>query len=1280
MILLMTGFRKAACLAAAAVWILFGFAGVSLADSQELLYNGDFSVYADGEDLPAGWFFTAYDPGATDCWTEDTEGGGRAVCMTSYARNDARVVQKAAVEGNRVYDLSCDIRTEDVAGGTGATLSIDNYSTDGTYCYSENLHGTRGWTRLTMSFRTGMNQKEVTVALRLGGYGTMAYGEVSFANVSLKESAQSDPDLVINLMSEHGTVSFGDTDPGSDPNPGPDSDGKAFTLMVAATLLVAAGCFFLYRNELRFEQSAEEDVPGAGRILVLILSAAFVARVLLSLLFYGHSTDINCFMAWGNAICTRGIREFYTSGMFADYPPGYMYVCGALSWICRLFSVPYGSDMMALVFKMPATLADLAATWILYRFARRHCVPERYSLLIAALYAFCPVLMYVSGAWGQIDSLLGLMVFLTMMLLEDDRPVPAGALYGLAILTKPQALMFGPVLAAAYLLRCLDGGAAWKRRVAEMFGAVVAALAVLFAFSLPFRNGQPFGWLIERYLHTSGSYPYMAIEAFNFASLIGGNWKVVGTEYLGLPYTVWGTAGIAVSVIGSIALYWAARKKNSGALYLCASLMIVGIFTFGHFMHERYLLPALILMLAAYVCYRDRRILIAFLMIGTCALFNALLAMYIVDHQSARTAYYLALTACGSAAEVFSALYYAYTAVEAVRGKQPEILTRKESGSFGEIELPQAGSILPEGPTDISLHLGKRDWIAMAAVTAVYAVFAFLNLGTVSFPESVYYASTPGEAVEIRFDGVQDISEILVNGNIGNSGTLLFSDGRDSLTVQQKYDDMFRWKSFPAGFLTDSLTVSLYSGTVAINEIAFLNEKGEHLPVRTVNGPAADCPLIDEQDTVPPFPSYYNGMYFDELYHARTAYEHLHVLAPYENSHPPLGKILIMLGIMLFGMTPFGWRFTGTLIGVLMLPVMYVLAKRLLRKSEYAFLSMTLFALDFMHFTQTRIATIDVYAVFFILLMYYFMLEYMQMNFYTDPFRSTLRPLFWSGLFFGIGAACKWTGFYAGAGLAVLVLITMIRRYREKREAEQYGSPEEKEAVRPFFSLLVRTCMYLTLFFVVIPFLIYFLSYTPYYIYEAESAGRCGLGEMLRSFWNYQTFMFDYHSGLNATHPYQSMWYTWPFTIRPMWYYSGTHAGMLSTITASGNPAVWWVSAVCFPVFLWFAAKGKWKGNQAVPLMLVGILSNYLPWVMVTRCTFIYHYFATMPFVLLQSCCLLSAAEEREASCRIVRYAWIGFALLFLILLYPGISGLPIPFDYARFLKYLPGGNLMYGA
>ena len=213
------------------------------------------------------------------------------------------------------------------------------------------------------------------------------------------------------------------------------------------------------------------------------------------------------------------------------------------------------------------------------------------------------------------------------------------------------------------------------------------------------------------------------------------------------------------------------------------------------------------------------------------------------------------------------------------------------------------------------------------------------------------------------------------------------------------------------------------SGEAWINELAFFDTAGNLLHV-TVNDASAAA-LVDEQDCVPEYPSYMTGMYFDELYHARTAYEHLHNLSVYEVSHPPLGKIIISVGVAIFGMNPFGWRIMGALFGVAMIPLMYAFGKRMFKRPELALLAAGLFAFDFMHFSQTRISTIDVYGVFFNMCMTYYMYKFIKMDL-GDSLKDTLIPLGLSGLFFGLGCASKWICIYTGAALAVMFFVKMI--------------------------------------------------------------------------------------------------------------------------------------------------------------------------------------------------------------------------------------------------------------
>ena len=95
-----------------------------------------------------------------------------------------------------------------------------------------------------------------------------------------------------------------------------------------------------------------------------------------------------------------------------------------------------------------------------------------------------------------------------------------------------------------------------------------------------------------------------------------------------------------------------------------------------------------------------------------------------------------------------------------------------------------------------------------------------------------------------------------------------------------------------------------------------------------------------------------------------------------------------------------------------MMPFIYLFGLRLTGKTRYACLAAVLLGTDFMHFTLSRIATIDIIVAFFILGMFYFM--------YAFVVSEKRRYLLLAGLFTGLGCATKWTGIYALCGLFVV--------------------------------------------------------------------------------------------------------------------------------------------------------------------------------------------------------------------------------------------------------------------
>jgi hypothetical protein len=579
-------------------------------------------------------------------------------------------------------------------------------------------------------------------------------------------------------------------------------------------------------------------------------------------------------------------------------------------------------------------------------------------------------------------------------------------------------------------------------------------------------------------------------------------------------------------------------------------------------------------------------------------------------------------------------------------------------------------SLFEKGQSD---RLLKLDRILLTTLTLVYALIALLNLGTLSFPTSVYHGAV-GDSCTMVFDGVVDIDEIWFNGNIAQGTLRITADDGTEETYTQEQGDMFEWQEKDMSFTTQSIQLTVEDQPVALNEIAFFSS-GELLPVRPLDEDAKN--LVDEQDTVPDEPSYFNGMIFDEIYHARTAYENIHNLPIYEWTHPPLGKLIIALGILIFGRKPFGWRIMGTLFGVGMIPLMYVFAKRIFKRTDFAFITAGLWAFDCMHFTQTRIATIDVYGVFFILLMFFFMYEYVRRDFFTAPLLEKLWPLALSGVSFGLGCASKWIGCYAGAGLAVVLFYHL---FSAMFEAYKGHDQEAAGRRRLFWQRFIMTGFWCCLWFLLVPGLIYFISYFPYYRYEASIRPGYGLTDMWDTLLKNQKDMYNYHSQLTATHMCQSMWYQWPFTFKSVWFYVAGDGHKISNIASTGNPAVWWISAVGAVCLFLEWVLGKVKRNPVHSILFVGVAANYLPWVLVTRCVFLYHFFATVPFILLSTVYLFFLMEQENRKIHWIKWAWLGLAVVYFILLYPAISGMPTSYGYAGFLEnVLPASILYYG-
>lgn len=352
--------------------------------------------------------------------------------------------------------------------------------------------------------------------------------------------------------------------------------------------------------------------------------------------------------------------------------------------------------------------------------------------------------------------------------------------------------------------------------------------------------------------------------------------------------------------------------------------------------------------------------------------------------------------------------------------------------------------------------------------------------------------------------------------------------------------------------------------------------------------------------------------YFDEVYHAFTARAMLHNdpkawewwnTAPegfaYEWTHPPLAKEGMVLGMKIFGENSFGWRFPGAILGTLSILLVFLITKELFNDNFIALLASGALSLDGLFLVMSRVGMNDIYMVFFALLSLYFYVK---------------NRNFFSALSFGLSLASKWSAVW-------MIPIIFLTHFVLKRKVKiSY------------------------LWFLLLPPLFYLLSYIPMFT----------SGHTFNQFIEVQKQMWWYHTRLKATHPYQSSWWSWPFLIRPVWFYtSGLMKGVIGNIYAFGNPIIFWTGLISVFISGIFAFFEK---NKKVGLIVFAYTIFFAPWALSPRIMFIYHYLPSIPFMAILIGYVLKKYQK-------LIVPFFAISLIAFLYLFPHLTGIKIPVD-----------------
>lgn len=545
---------------------------------------------------------------------------------------------------------------------------------------------------------------------------------------------------------------------------------------------------------------------------------------------------------------------------------------------------------------------------------------------------------------------------------------------------------------------------------------------------------------------------------------------------------------------------------------------------------------------------------------------------------------------------------------------------------------------------DKSNKMKKTDWIIAIILCLIFGIFAFYKLGSNINPETYAYFNN-NDTVNFELNKVTYVSKMryFMGSDIGDYSIYYSIDGDDYfyLTgIKREYE--FKWYDIYIGSDVKYLKIVSDSDNCYLGEIMLYDKDNNKISISSNDNGKK---LIDESYTIPDEISYFNSTYFDEIYFARAAYDYVVGLPASEWTHPPFAKLIQAIPIYLLGMNPFSYRLIGVICGMLLVLVMYYFAKLMFKNRIYAVFAGLLIVFDNFHLVQSRIGTSDSELILFMVLSSLFMYKYLLLN-KKDDFHLKVFYLSLSGLFFGLSICVKWTGFYLGLGICILFFIKLIKEIISDKKIS-------KDNIK-----IILSCI---LFYILIPCSIYILCYFMFPNLELRTINNMSdLFAQLKD-------MYQFHSTLDASHPFSSKWYTWPIMYKPLWYDVNIFEnGLKSTIVAIGNPSIWWFGIAGFIYVVIDYIKNKKYNNL---FLIIMILCLFLPYAFIGRVMFIYHYYPVIPFLILGITMFIKYINEKVGRTWIM-YAYLGVVIVLFFMFYPVTTGIPVSNEYIESLKW----------
>ncbi|MEI7426050.1 MAG: phospholipid carrier-dependent glycosyltransferase [Candidatus Moraniibacteriota bacterium] len=368
----------------------------------------------------------------------------------------------------------------------------------------------------------------------------------------------------------------------------------------------------------------------------------------------------------------------------------------------------------------------------------------------------------------------------------------------------------------------------------------------------------------------------------------------------------------------------------------------------------------------------------------------------------------------------------------------------------------------------------------------------------------------------------------------------------------------------------------------------------------------------------------------------------------YFDIHPPLGKLIIFgfsnflnfqsdyaftnIGEVFTNNEYLKLRFLPTLAGTLLPLIIFYLCLELNFSAKASFFVGFLLSIENTLVVQSRFIFLDSFLLLFGFgsLLCFFLYRRKKIAHY----------LILTGILGAMAFSIKWTGmsFLFLAGLVELILLIKNKNKLKKTN----------------FSLLILS-------FLIIPLLTYFSIFAIHF----SLLSKAGQGDAFMSkefqhtlenntlkenkeikdkntihkFIELNLEMYRANKNLTSTHPYSSQWFSWPIMQRPIYYWNNINA----RIYLIGNPIIWW-SAFLAVIIAFFELFKNRKNNKTILIFLLGgYFLNWLPFMLISRVMFLYHYLTALIFSIMILVYILDKRKMQKLGLGLILIACILF-------------------------------------